>query len=283
MQPALAKATGARSFVLEDRRAPEHPYPAQLEDALAAFAWLRGHGIDAGNTVTAGDSAGGNLAVTLVLALRERGEQLPSAIIGLSPWVTRLVCQLHGRHLDRMPNRGRRDERDRRHRAGRRRTDQIRPADQLWPGSRGRRAHRSPSGASSTSTDRASTYCPTSTRTARTTPGPAATARDVPSSWTPPWRAVARPRPGPLRRPARRRRCQGGPPPCRDRDPRAAGSAPHSRTGPDTGRDDYPSRGCCSRSTARRSRYSSSVTSPRAKRSPNADTAAAFAVGREPR
>lgn len=83
----LAKATGARSFVLEYRRAPEYPYPAQLEDALAAYSWLRGQGIEAGNMVTAGDSAGGNLAVTLVLALRDRGEPLPAAIIGFSPWV----------------------------------------------------------------------------------------------------------------------------------------------------------------------------------------------------
>lgn len=87
MAAHLAKATGARAFVLEYRRAPEHPYPAQLEDALAAFAWLRGQGFEARNMVTAGDSAGGNLAVTLVLALRERGEQLPAAIIGFSPWV----------------------------------------------------------------------------------------------------------------------------------------------------------------------------------------------------
>ncbi|TCK22259.1 alpha/beta hydrolase [Pseudonocardia endophytica] len=87
MAAHLAKAVGARSFVLEYRRAPENPYPAQLEDALAAFAWLRGQGFEAGNIVTAGDSAGGNLAVTLVLALRDRGEQLPAAIIGFSPWV----------------------------------------------------------------------------------------------------------------------------------------------------------------------------------------------------
>jgi acetyl esterase/lipase len=87
MAAHLAKAIGARSFVLEYRRAPEHPYPAQLEDALAAFEWLRGQGFEAGNMVTAGDSAGGNLAVTLVLALRDRGHQLPAAIIGFSPWV----------------------------------------------------------------------------------------------------------------------------------------------------------------------------------------------------
>ena len=83
----LAKATGARAFALEYRRAPEHAFPAPLEDAVAAFSWLRAQGVDAARIATAGDSAGGNLAVTLALKLRNLGEALPAAIVAFSPWV----------------------------------------------------------------------------------------------------------------------------------------------------------------------------------------------------
>ena len=83
----LAKATGTRAFMPDYRLAPEHPFPAALDDALAAYRYLRGQGIEAGNIVTAGDSAGGNLAVSLVVKLRELGEPLPAAIVAFSPWV----------------------------------------------------------------------------------------------------------------------------------------------------------------------------------------------------
>jgi monoterpene epsilon-lactone hydrolase len=83
----LAKAAGARAFVLEYRLAPEHPFPAQLEDAVAAYRWLVGQGIEAGHIATAGDSAGGNLSTTLVVKLRELGEALPGAVVAFSPWV----------------------------------------------------------------------------------------------------------------------------------------------------------------------------------------------------
>lgn len=87
MAAHLAQAAGAYGFVLEYRLAPEHPFPAQLEDAVAAYRWLLGRGIDAGRIATAGDSAGGNLAISLVVKLRELGEPLPGAIVGFSPWV----------------------------------------------------------------------------------------------------------------------------------------------------------------------------------------------------
>lgn len=83
----LAKATGARAFALDYRLAPEHAFPAQLEDAVAAFSWLRAQGVDAAQIGIAGDSAGGNLAVALVLKLRDLGEPLPAAIVAFSPWV----------------------------------------------------------------------------------------------------------------------------------------------------------------------------------------------------
>ena len=72
--------------MIDYRLAPEHPFPAQLEDAVAAYRWLLDQGIDAGHIATAGDSAGGNLATAVVLKLRDDGVPLPAAIVGLSPW-----------------------------------------------------------------------------------------------------------------------------------------------------------------------------------------------------
>ena len=83
----LAKAAGVYALVLDYRLAPEHPFPAQLEDAVAAHRWLRRQGYTPEHTATAGDSAGANLAVTSVLKLRDLGEKLPSAVITFSPWV----------------------------------------------------------------------------------------------------------------------------------------------------------------------------------------------------
>lgn len=84
---ALARRLGVPIFSLDYRLAPEYPYPAALDDALAAYTAMRlrmpAHGI-----VIAGDSAGGNLALATVLALRER-ERAPrpvAGIVALSPW-----------------------------------------------------------------------------------------------------------------------------------------------------------------------------------------------------
>lgn len=68
------------------RLAPEHPFPAALEDALTAYRWLLGQGYHPKHIVLAGDSAGGGLAVSTTLALREAGDPLPAAVICLSPW-----------------------------------------------------------------------------------------------------------------------------------------------------------------------------------------------------
>jgi monoterpene epsilon-lactone hydrolase len=83
----LARATGMRTLVLEYRLAPEHPFPAQIHDAQAAYDWLLDQGVATGQRVLAGDSAGANLAIATTLALRDRGAALPAGIIGLSPWV----------------------------------------------------------------------------------------------------------------------------------------------------------------------------------------------------
>jgi len=84
---ALTRRTGVAVFAVNYRHAPEHPYPAALEDALAAYGALRER-IPADDIIIAGDSAGGNLALATVLALRER-EKTPrpvAGIIAISPW-----------------------------------------------------------------------------------------------------------------------------------------------------------------------------------------------------
>jgi monoterpene epsilon-lactone hydrolase len=83
----VARALGVRAVVLDYRRAPEHPHPAQIEDGVAAFTALVESGIAPENITTIGDSAGGNLAVAIALSLREQGKPLPGRIITFSPWL----------------------------------------------------------------------------------------------------------------------------------------------------------------------------------------------------
>jgi len=82
----IAKATGVRSLVLDFRRAPENKYPAQVEDAEAAFSWLVDQGYRPADIGAVGHSAGGYLAVMLALTLRDKGKALPGAIVSISPW-----------------------------------------------------------------------------------------------------------------------------------------------------------------------------------------------------
>ncbi len=83
---AIADAAGCCALSVNYRLAPEHRFPAPLEDALAAFEWLTASGLDARDIALAGDSAGGGLAVSLMLALRARGRALPAAAALMSPW-----------------------------------------------------------------------------------------------------------------------------------------------------------------------------------------------------
>lgn len=87
----LARLTGQRVFVLDYRLAPEHPYPAAHDDAQLAFQWLLDLGYAAENITVAGDSAGGNLALSLSLGRRDRGLVQPGRLVLLSPW-TDLTC-----------------------------------------------------------------------------------------------------------------------------------------------------------------------------------------------
>jgi epsilon-lactone hydrolase len=88
---AIAAAAGARALLLDYRLAPEHPFPAALEDATAAYRWLLEQGVAPGGIVIAGDSAGGGLTVATLLALREAKVPLPAAGVCISPWVD-LTC-----------------------------------------------------------------------------------------------------------------------------------------------------------------------------------------------
>lgn len=84
----LAHAAGARLFALDYRLAPEHPFPAALEDAWAAYWWLlTEQHVAPAQIVVAGDSAGGGLTLALLLALRAAGMPLPAGGVGLSPWL----------------------------------------------------------------------------------------------------------------------------------------------------------------------------------------------------
>jgi epsilon-lactone hydrolase len=82
----LARRSGGRALSVDYRLAPEHPYPAAVEDAIAAYAGLLGSGADPARVVLAGDSAGGGLAVAALLAARDRGLPQPAACVIFSPW-----------------------------------------------------------------------------------------------------------------------------------------------------------------------------------------------------
>jgi acetyl esterase/lipase len=83
----LSRAAAARVLIIDYRLAPEHPHPAAVDDAVNAYRWLLGRGIDPTRTTIAGDSAGGGLTVAALLALRDQQERLPAAAVCLSPWV----------------------------------------------------------------------------------------------------------------------------------------------------------------------------------------------------
>jgi len=84
----LGRAGRMRVLFLEYRLAPEHTFPAAIDDVLGAWRWLRSdQGLGAGSMSVAGDSAGGGLAVALLVALRDAGEALPAATVLMSPTV----------------------------------------------------------------------------------------------------------------------------------------------------------------------------------------------------
>jgi monoterpene epsilon-lactone hydrolase len=68
------------------RLAPEHPFPAAVEDALLAYGWLLSEGYAPGDIIIGGDSAGGGLALSMLLALREAKAEMPRAAVLMAPW-----------------------------------------------------------------------------------------------------------------------------------------------------------------------------------------------------
>jgi acetyl esterase/lipase len=83
----LAVACGTAVFVVDFRLAPESPFPAQIEDGLAVYRAALESGVEPRDITFVGDSAGGNLAIAMVLTLRRDGRPLPGQVITMSPWL----------------------------------------------------------------------------------------------------------------------------------------------------------------------------------------------------
>jgi acetyl esterase/lipase len=82
----IAAASGCRVLAINYRLAPEHRFPAALDDTLAAYGWMLDQGLQPINIAFAGDSAGGNLVLAAMLSLRDRRLPLPAAGLVMSPW-----------------------------------------------------------------------------------------------------------------------------------------------------------------------------------------------------
>ena len=82
----IAKAVGCRALIVDYGRAPEQQHPAQVNECVKVYEWLLGQGIKPAHIATIGDSAGGNLCTTVVLAARDKKLPLPAAVLPLSPW-----------------------------------------------------------------------------------------------------------------------------------------------------------------------------------------------------
>jgi monoterpene epsilon-lactone hydrolase len=83
----IGLASGATVYALDYRLAPEHPFPAALDDARGAYEWLVERGADPARVALIGDSAGGGLALATALAARDTGLPSPGALVLISPWV----------------------------------------------------------------------------------------------------------------------------------------------------------------------------------------------------
>jgi monoterpene epsilon-lactone hydrolase len=82
----LSRAAQARVLVIDYRLAPEHPFPAAVDDAVAAYRWMLAQGLKPNRIAVAGDSAGGGLTAATLVAIRDAGLQTPAAGVCISPW-----------------------------------------------------------------------------------------------------------------------------------------------------------------------------------------------------
>ena len=87
----FAKFTGITNLIYEYRLAPEHPFPAALEDSVRIYKWLLANDYKPQNIIIAGESAGGGLALAILLALKDENIEFPAAAVAISPW-TDLTC-----------------------------------------------------------------------------------------------------------------------------------------------------------------------------------------------
>jgi monoterpene epsilon-lactone hydrolase len=82
----IARASNARALAIDYRLAPEHPFPAAVDDTIAAYKWLLAQGYKPGKIVIAGDSAGGGLTIAALVAIRDAGLLMPACSVPISPW-----------------------------------------------------------------------------------------------------------------------------------------------------------------------------------------------------
>lgn len=83
----VAHGVGCPVLAVDYRLAPEHPFPAQIDDALVTLRWVEKQGIPRRRIALSGESAGGGLTLSTLLELRDRGEPMPAAAVLISPWV----------------------------------------------------------------------------------------------------------------------------------------------------------------------------------------------------
>ena len=84
---ALSAASSARVLLIDYRLAPEHPFPAAVDDAAKAWRWLLQQGFTSDRLAIAGDSAGGGLTIATLVNLRDRKLGLPACAVAISPWI----------------------------------------------------------------------------------------------------------------------------------------------------------------------------------------------------
>jgi epsilon-lactone hydrolase len=87
MVTEIGRVAQARTLAIDYRRTPEHPFPAALDDALKAYRWLLAQGVEPARIAIGGDSAGGGLALAVMISLREHGLPLPACGWCISPWI----------------------------------------------------------------------------------------------------------------------------------------------------------------------------------------------------